>query len=121
MIHTESKWNRIRSNLLARPDLAERYARQRRAFARMRAMVEDLDAARAKAGVSKAELARRTGVDAASLRRLFTSDASNPTLLRFLEVADALGIEVRLAPAREARADVVLVGGSTRESTRRRG
>lgn len=68
-------------------------------------LVNALDAAREAAGLSKAELARAIGADPATIRRLFASGHSNPTLGTLAEVASALGMQVTLQalPAAERR------------------
>ena len=61
-------------------------------------LVNELDQAREAAGLSKAELARAIGAEPASIRRLFASGHSNPTLGTLAEVASALGMQVTLTP-----------------------
>lgn len=61
-------------------------------------LVNELDEAREAAGLSKAELARAIGAEPASIRRLFASGHSNPTLGTLAEVASALGMQVTLTP-----------------------
>ena len=68
-------------------------------------LVNELDEAREAAGLSKAELARSIGAEPATIRRLFASGHSNPTLGTLAEVASALGMQVTLQalPAAERR------------------
>jgi hypothetical protein len=55
-------------------------------------------------GMSKAELARRVGRNASSVRRLFSSSGARPELLLIVSLADALDAEVRIVPGkRKAR------------------
>lgn len=61
-------------------------------------LVNELDEAREAAGLSKAELARAIGAEPASIRRLFATGHSNPTLGTLAEVASALGMKVTLTP-----------------------
>lgn len=61
-------------------------------------LVNALDEAREAAGLTKAELARAIGAEPASIRRLFASGNSNPTLGTLAEVASALGMQVTLTP-----------------------
>ena len=91
---------------------AERYFEQRRknasyaeahdrAVAMVRAiddLVRALDAAREEQHLSKAELARRVGVDPAAVRRFFSNDAPNPTAQWLVQVALALGYRFNLEP-----------------------
>lgn len=68
-------------------------------------VIRDLDAVRERQGVSKAELARRIGVSDSVIRRLFSADDRNPTMRTIIEVAEALGLEVRISrPAKTPRA-----------------
>jgi DNA-binding phage protein len=61
-------------------------------------IVNELDAARAKAGLSKAALARAVNGSEASMRRLFSAPSVNPTLGSLAEIAAALGLKVTLQP-----------------------
>ena len=67
-------------------------------------LVRALDAAREEQHLSKAELARRVGVDPAAVRRFFSTDAPNPTAQWLVQVALALGYRFNLE--REDSADV---------------
>ncbi|WP_040158946.1 helix-turn-helix domain-containing transcriptional regulator [Mobilicoccus massiliensis] len=61
-------------------------------------VVNALDDAREAAGMSKAELARAIQAEPATIRRLFASDKSNPTLGTLAEVAAALGMRITVEP-----------------------
>jgi DNA-binding phage protein len=61
-------------------------------------IVNALNDAREAAGLTKAKLARAISTDPATMRRLFSSGASNPTLGTLAEVAAALGMKVTLEP-----------------------
>lgn len=50
--------------------------------------------------MSKAELARRVGRNASSVRRLFTAGSARPELPLIVAIADALGAEIRVVPRR---------------------
>lgn len=65
-------------------------------------VVNSLDDARVAAGLSKAELARTIQVEPATVRRLFTSASSNPTIGRLAEVAAALGMRITIEPLEDA-------------------
>jgi len=56
-----------------------------------------LKAARLHKGVSLADLDAKTGMGKANLSRLENSDQANPTIETLLRVADALGVEVKIA------------------------
>src|SRR5712692_833702 len=59
-------------------------------------LVQALDTARERQHLSKAELARRVGVDPAAMRRFFSTDAPNPTAQWLVPVALALGFRFNL-------------------------
>jgi transcriptional regulator with XRE-family HTH domain len=61
-------------------------------------IVNELDAARQAAGLTKAGLARAISSEPATIRRLFSSGHVNPTLGTLAEVAAALGMRVVLEP-----------------------
>lgn len=63
------------------------------------ALMSAIDALRVKAGVSKAELARRTGMRSEVMRRLFTTAEPNPTLATILGILRAIGYSLALVPA----------------------
>jgi len=69
------------------------------------AIINQLDDARERQGMSKAELARRAGTNDAVIRRLFSEGERNPTMRTVIEIAEALGLELQVArPARTRRA-----------------
>lgn len=84
------------------PAFLREYVVESMRIATIDAVVNSLDQAREAAGLSKAELARAIQVEPATIRRLFASDKSNPTLGTLAEVAAALGMRVTLEPLPEA-------------------
>lgn len=74
------------------------YQRARREIDSVDALVRALDARREAAGISKADLARRVGAKAESIRRLFTAAAPNPTLDTVLRLVVALDCRLALRP-----------------------
>lgn len=87
---------------LADPDFEVEYTRSRRRIAQIDAIMQRLDALRAQAGLSKAELGRRIGKEPATVRRLFSSHV-NPTLETVVALADELGAAVQIVPAGAAK------------------
>ena len=91
-----------------RPTRAERYiAKQKQAPAFRRAhtgatrrirqvddLVRVLDDAREAQGMTKAELARRSGMAPEAVRRMFSASGVNPKAATLVALADALGLEV---------------------------
>lgn len=75
------------------PEYRAEYERFRRQVEQIDAVVNALDELRERAGMSKAELARRIGKDPASIRRLFSAEV-NPELKTVAAIADALDAEV---------------------------
>lgn len=79
---------------------AEQVRRERERIEAIDRIVRTLDQARQEQGLSKAELARRTGRRAEFLRRLFTAEQPNPTLETVVEIAAELDLDVVLAQRR---------------------
>ncbi len=94
----QSRWAEIRSRTLSDPAMRQRYERTRRSVAAVRQVLQTIDAARERVGMTKAELAERAGTNPAAMRRLLTSGSSNPTLRTLIEVSDALGLEMVVRP-----------------------
>jgi len=92
---------RLARRMESAPFRAE-YDRAARYIAHVDTFVGQLDAIRKKAGLSKAEVARRSGLDAASVRRLF-STPGNPEWHTLDAVADALEVDIKAVPRQERR------------------
>lgn len=83
------------------------YERTAREIAQTDAVIQALDALRTDLGMSKAELARRVGRNASSVRRLFTAGHARPELPLIVAMADALGAEICVVPRnRRARKSI---------------
>jgi DNA-binding phage protein len=80
------------------PQFLREYVAQSIRIATVDRIVNELDVARATAGLSKAELARAINSEPAAVRRLFSAGHVNPTLGTLAEVAAALGMRVVLEP-----------------------
>lgn len=61
-------------------------------------LINGLEDARDDAGLTKADLARRTGMSDAVVRRLLTASGGNPTLNTLSLLATALGYRITLEP-----------------------
>jgi ribosome-binding protein aMBF1 (putative translation factor) len=92
----ESRWSVIRERALTDPEVRHRYARTKHATVLTREVLMRIDTERERAGISKAELARRIGTSPSVVRRLFTSQASNPTLRTVIDMLDVLGVDLEL-------------------------
>lgn len=80
------------------PGFKKEFQRARREIDSVDAIVRALDARREEAGISKAELAKRVGMKAEVVRRLFTTEDPNPTLDTVVRLAVALDCNLDLQP-----------------------
>ncbi len=62
-------------------------------------VINALDDARIELGMSKAELARRIGMQPAAVRRLLGRGRINPTLATVAKAAHGLGLRIRIDPS----------------------
>lgn len=76
------------------------YERASREIAQTDAVIRALDVLRTEMGMSKAELARRVGRNASSVRRLFTAGHARPELPLIVAMADVLNAEICVVPRR---------------------
>jgi DNA-binding phage protein len=90
--------DRLHADWMKDPEYQEAYERAARQVAQVDAVINTLDALRVDLGMSKAELARRVGRNASSVRRLFTASGARPELSLIVALADALDAEVRIVP-----------------------
>jgi ribosome-binding protein aMBF1 (putative translation factor) len=90
------KWSEIRAKTLSDPAARERYERKFESVVAVRRMLQMIDAERERAGLSKAALARKIGASPATVRRLFTSPTSNPTLKTVVDLFKALDLEIEV-------------------------
>jgi DNA-binding phage protein len=80
---------------LSDPAYAHSHEQARRRIDAIDGVLRSLDARREDLGLTKAELARRAGLRPEAVRRLFGSQAGNPTLATLSAIADALDLELR--------------------------
>jgi DNA-binding phage protein len=80
------------------PEYRAAYESVRDRIARIDAMIRAFDARREELALTKAELARRAGIQPEAVRRLFSSERQNPTLTTVLALADALELDVVPVP-----------------------
>lgn len=90
-------WDDLASDL-GDPGFLREYVAESVRIATIDRIVNELDAARAAVGLTKAGLARAISSEPATVRRLFSSGHVNPTLGTLAEVAAALGMRVVLEP-----------------------
>ena len=84
------------------PEFLREYVTESMRIATIDEVVNAIDDAREAAGLSKAELARAIQKEPATIRRLLSSDNSNPTLGTLAEVAAVLGLRITVEPISKA-------------------
>jgi DNA-binding phage protein len=84
------------------PEFREVFERERREIAIIDEIVNALDHRRDELGLSKADVARLIGKNAASVRRLLTAPG-NPELRTVVAIAEALDVDVKLVPRKRRR------------------
>ena len=92
------KWAELRAKTFPDGPARERYERKVKSIVAVRRMLQLIDAERERAGLSKSDLARKIGVSPATVRRLFTSPTSNPTLKTIVDLFVALDLEFEVWP-----------------------
>ncbi len=93
------KFDELRARYAETPEEKEEYEREVRRVVFVRKLLMAIDSQRESVGLSKAELARRIGADPSVVRRLFSSEAANPTLKTVVVMLTALNIDVEIRPA----------------------
>ena len=101
MTNGNAFWNDLARDL-EDPEFLREYVVESMRIATIDRVVNAIDDARAAAGMSKAELARAIQKEPATIRRLLSSDNSNPTLGTLAEVAAALGLRITVEPISKA-------------------
>ncbi|MGH9303770.1 MAG: helix-turn-helix domain-containing protein [Acidimicrobiales bacterium] len=64
-------------------------------------VVRSLDARRLELGLTKADVAARANMPSAAVRRLFSQQQKNPTLVTLVAIADALDLHISVMPRKE--------------------
>ncbi|HEX2417145.1 MAG TPA: helix-turn-helix transcriptional regulator [Micromonosporaceae bacterium] len=115
-------WDDLASDL-EDPEFLREYITESVRIATIDAVINALDEARISAGLSKAELARAIGAEPATVRRLFSAGAANPTLGTLAEVAAALGLRISVEhlpkTEREAITTPLRAGRATKTAVER--
>ncbi len=81
------------------PEFAGAYDEAVRRIRAVDNLVRALEAARVEQGLTKAELARRAGMQPEAVRRLFSVDRPNPTAVTLAALANVLNLELVAQPA----------------------
>ena len=82
----------------ASPEFDAEYLAAKAEITAIDAIMNALDHAREDSGLTKAELARRSGLGPEAVRRLFTVDSVNPTLRTVVALATAMDLDIQLVP-----------------------
>ena len=90
------RWHEIRARMLEDPEARHRYNQTRHSVATTRQLLQIIDAECDKAGLTKADLARRVGTSPAAVRRLLSSGDGSPALQTMLQIFETLGLQVTL-------------------------
>jgi transcriptional regulator with XRE-family HTH domain len=67
-------------------------------------LMRTIDQQRVALDLTKAELARRTGMRPEAVRRLFSAKHANPTLSTVVALAHELGLDLQAVPTKERQA-----------------
>ena len=98
MTSPRTEAERYLAERLRDPEYRVAYESVRDRIARIDSMIRAFDARREELALSKAELARRAGIKPEAVRRLFSSERQNPTLITVLALAEALELDVVPVP-----------------------
>jgi hypothetical protein len=90
------RWDQMRERQLQSPEAREQYERARRVLDTIQSVLATVDAERERANLPKAALACRIGAQPAAVQRPLRSGPTDPALKLLLEMADSLGLELRL-------------------------
>lgn len=93
----KTRFDRYLDAQMKDPEFRTAYEAARARVDAIDSLVRELDRIRTEQHLTKAELARRVGVEPAAIRRLFSSETPNPTVSTLVNVAMALGLELKLA------------------------
>lgn len=93
----EDRFARLRSE----PEYGEAYQVASRRIAMFDDVVRSLDERRLELGLTKADVAARANMPAAAVRRLFSQQQKNPTLVTLVAIADALDLHISVMPRKD--------------------
>ena len=97
MPQTTAFWTDLQQDLQD-PEFRRAYVLETMRISATDDIVNAFDEAREQAGMSKADLARAIGLEPASIRRLFSAQAPNPTIGTLSDIATALGLRITIEP-----------------------
>jgi DNA-binding phage protein len=98
MARPRTWFERRKQQRMKDPEFAAAYAEAKTEIDSVDALVRELDAERKRQGLSKAELARRSGLPAMSVRRLLTIDDPDPRVSTLMTLSRTLGRPLGLRP-----------------------
>ena len=85
------------------PEYKREYDTARRRIDQIDSIIRMFDQRRCSLELSKAELARRANLRPEVIRRLFSAERPNPTLVTLMALAEALELELAAEPLERAR------------------
>ena len=94
-------WNDLAEDLKD-PELLREYIVESVRIRAIDEIMNQIEGARADAGISKADLARAINATPDSVRRLLSNKPANPTIGTLAEIAAALGMRLTLSPFTQA-------------------
>ncbi len=86
------------------PEYAAAYRDARQRITEVDQLMRTIDQQRVALDLTKAELARRTGMRPEAVRRLFSAKHANPTLSTVVALAHELGLDLQAVPTEERQA-----------------
>jgi ribosome-binding protein aMBF1 (putative translation factor) len=95
------------------PERRARNERTKRQVLATRQILQQIDDERERRGMTKADLAHRIGATPSVVRRLFSSETSNPTLGTVVAMLDALDLDVQVQRSGGRRRLTAPVGAET--------
>ena len=108
---TTRHWEQIRTRTLETPERRARYERTMRQVIATRRILQQIDEERERRGMTKTDLAHRIGATPSVVRRLFSSETSNPTLGTVVAMLDALDLGVQVRRSSGRRRSAIHVNG----------
>lgn len=108
---TTGRWETIRAPTLENPERRARYERAKRQVVITRRVLQHIEAERKRQHITKADLALRIGMTPSIVRRMLSSETSNPGFGTVVAMLDALDLEVavhRPAAANASERELVL-------------
>jgi ribosome-binding protein aMBF1 (putative translation factor) len=85
---------KIRDQMLSAPGKKAKYQKLKNELIEISQLISAIDQAREQLGMSKKQLADLAGLEPANVRRLFSSEFKNVSMLTLLRLSRALGLRL---------------------------